>query len=132
MNFDNTDKKRIVQIGVVLLIAFGTVYLFMPTKRKSLKANDESMKEPEAKDREHMAPPVVEEEALATNVKSQHAHAALTAYISAYNDGAPQSEIDELNKELENEMGVTVIRRRSDNKLVVKDLNGDMIMVYPA
>ncbi len=132
MELSITDKKKIVQfVAVVGIICLG-VYFFKPKSRKSLKPNNEAMLELPATEREFMEPPMVDEQSLGTNPKSDNAHAALTAYINAYNAGAPQEEIDALNKEFSNELGVQVIRRRSDNKLVVKDLNDQPIMVYPS
>jgi len=54
----------------------------------------------------------------------------LSAYIAAYNAKEPQSVLDDLNTEISDSYGLKVYRRRSDNKLVVSDLNGDDILVY--
>lgn len=132
MELSVDDKKKIVQLAVVVgMICLG-VYFFKPKSRKSLSPNNEAMSEPPATERQFLEPPVVDESSLGANPKSDNAHAALTAYINAYNAGAKQDEIDALNKEFANEFGVQVIRRRSDNKLVVKDLNDQAIMVYPS
>jgi len=131
MELTNTDKKRLVQITVVLAIGFGALYLFKPKQRKSMKANDESMLELPSTERVHMAPPVFDQDA-GDNKKLNDAGAALTAYIQAYNEGVAQDELDALNKEFANEFGLNVIRRRSDNKLVVRDLNDMPVMIYPS
>jgi hypothetical protein len=54
---------------------------------------------------------------------------ALKGYIDAYNNGEPQSVLDELNREFAKEFKVKVYKRKSDGKFVVCDLEGKEILV---
>ena len=48
------------------------------------------------------------------------------------NSGASNDELEKVNSELSNDFGLKVYRRRGDNKMVVKDLNGSDVIEYDA
>ena len=88
-----------------------------------------SNEEDNPKDRKKMDVPTITATDTAKNPLAKNAFASLKAYISAYNNSEPQSVLDELNREFAKEFKVKVYRRKSDNKLVVCDLDGKEIMV---
>jgi hypothetical protein len=132
MKLDNTDKKKLVQFISVVAIGAGVFFLFKPKPRKSLKKNDDSMKELPSAERVKMELPLIDEAAIGDNTQIMNAYTALQAYIQAYNEGEPQEELDALNKDLANDMGVRVVRSRLNDKLVVKDLNDKELIVFPS
>jgi hypothetical protein len=88
-----------------------------------------SDKEADPKDRTPMKTPTMSAKTAQTNPLAKNGFAALRAYIDAYNNGESQSVLDELNREFAKEFKVKVYRRKSDNKLVVCDLDGKEILV---
>jgi hypothetical protein len=121
------QKKALFIVGVGLL-------LFWVVKPKMKKVTAEtnvnfSDEEDNPKDRKKMATPTMSERTAKKNPMSKNCFAALKAYIDAYNNGETQSVLDELNREFAKEFKCKVYRRKSDNKLVVCDLQGKEIMV---
>jgi hypothetical protein len=123
---DNTKKA--------LLIFGGGFLLFLLVKGKSKKKNlgqnlnfttDEEL----PKNRKKISSPSLNESEAKSNKASKNAFAALKAYIDAYNASEPQNVLDELNREFANEFKVKVYRRKSDNRLIVCDLDGKLIIV---
>jgi hypothetical protein len=106
-------------------------FLFKPkTKKKELgESVNFSNDEENPKDRKKMDEPTMSSKDAKANPAAKNAFAALKAYISAYNNGEPQSVLDELNREMAKEFKVKVYRRKSDGKLVVCDLKGKEILV---
>lgn len=120
-------KKAILIFGVGVL-------LFMVFKPKMKRVNATTNlrvtdKEDDPKDRKKMSTPTMSKQDAQSNPLAKNGFAALKAYIDAYNNGEPQSVLDELNREFAKEFKVKVYRRKSDGKLVVCDLNGKEIMV---
>jgi hypothetical protein len=121
-------------IKKALLIFGGGFLLFLLLKGKPKKKDlgqslnlttDEEL----PKNRKKISPPSLNENDAKLNKSSKNAFAALKAYIDAYNNGEPQKVLDELNREFANEFKVKVYRRKSDNKLIVCDLDGKLIIV---
>jgi hypothetical protein len=120
-------KKAILIFGVGILLFM----VFKPKMKRvnattNLKVTD---KEDDPKDRKKMSTPTMSKQDAQANPLAKNGFAALKAYIDAYNNGEPQSVLDELNREFAKEFKVKVYRRKSDGKLVVCDLNGKEIMV---
>ncbi len=130
MNPTTIDKKAAITWLIVIVGSFAAFKLTFPKKRKSLKAGAIEMTELQPNDREFINPPTMDESAVGNNNSSESAFIALKAYIAAYNAQEPQSELDKLNGEIAKDYGLKVIRRRTDNKLVVQDLSGNDVMVY--
>lgn len=124
------DAKK----AFIFLTVFGGGYLIFkavkPKERKNLSKGAIQMQEEDPNDRPYIDPPIIDDEEANNNERSSDAIVALSAYISAYNAKEPQSVLDDLNTEISDSYGLKVYRRRSDNKLVVSDLNGDDILVY--
>jgi len=123
----NDHKKALFVVGVGLVV----FWLFKPklsrvTSETKINYSD---KEADPKDRTPMKTPTMSAKTAQTNPLAKNGFAALKAYIDAYNNGESQSVLDELNREFAKEFKVKVYRRKSDNKLVVCDLNGKEIMV---
>ncbi len=130
MNPTVIDKKAALTWFIVIVGSFAAYKLTFPKKRKSLKTGAIEMTELQPQDREFITPPTMEESAAGANSNSQNAFIALKAYIAAYNAQEPQSELDNLNREIGKDYSLKVIRRRTDNKLVVQDLSGNDVLVY--
>ena len=123
----NEHKKAILVFGAGLLL----FWLFKPKSKKitaetNLKYAEE---EDNPKDRQKITAPTMSAKSAAKNPMAKGAFAALKAYVDAYNNGEPQSVLDELNREFAKEFKVRVYRRKSDKKLVVTDLEGKEILV---
>jgi hypothetical protein len=123
----DNNKKAILVVSIALL-------LFMVVKPKRKKVNAEtklslSDEEADPKDRTPMKTPTMSDKSAQANPKAKSAFGCLKAYIDAYNNGEPQSVLDELNREFAKEFGCKVYRRKSDGKLVVTDLEGKEILV---
>ena len=121
------QKKALLVFGGGILLFF----IFKPKMKKpnattNIKVRD---KEEDPKDRKKMSAPTLTAKDMGTNPMVKNGFACLKAYISAYNNGEPQSVLDELNREFAKEFKCKVYRRKSDNKLVVCDLEGKEIMV---
>jgi hypothetical protein len=118
-------KKALFVFGGGLLI-----FLLIKPKLPNLKkiANGGSVPEDDPKKRTPMKEPVANPKDLKGNKKVQNAVISLQAYVKAYNSGEPQSELDKLNEELKKEYGLRVYRRGIDNKLVVADTSGKIII----
>ncbi len=118
-------KKAILIFGVGFVIYF----IARPKQKKSLAAGDKSVKEDDPKERGKLKTPVLTpEDRKKSSAQTVKAFDALSAYVAAYNAGEPQDALDELNRELSKEFGMTVYRRRDTGKLAVKDLQGKDIM----
>jgi hypothetical protein len=120
------------------LFIFGTgfllFWLFKP-KVSKLSTNTElrytdGAEEP--KDRNKITMPKVSNKTLKSHPLAQNGMAAMKGYIDAYNNGEPQSVLDELNREFAKEFKVKVYKRKSDGKVVVCDLEGKEIMINNA
>ncbi len=121
--------KAIVVFGVSALL----VKAFMPKPRKSKEKGHLAVVEVDIIDRPKIAPPPPMDELQAQeNPKSAEAHLALSVYIDALNGGSSNEKLEKVNEELKNDLGLKVYRRRSDDKLVVSDLNDVDIMEYDA
>jgi hypothetical protein len=127
MTLTNDHKKALFVVGVGLLV----FWIFKPklsrvTSETKINYSDN---EADPKDRTPMKTPTMSAKTAQTNPLAKNGFAALKGYIDAYNNGEPQSVLDELNREFAKEFKVKVYRRKSDSKLVVCDLNGKEIMV---
>jgi hypothetical protein len=116
------------------LFVFGVGFLLfwlVKPKMKKLKSGELNFageeKDPSARDK--MKDPTIDPKSIEKNEKAKNGFAALKAYVSAYNNKEPQSVLDELNREFAKEFKVKVYRRKSDDKLVVCDLEGKEIIV---
>ena len=130
-------NKENLQMAFKVLFVFGGAYLafkaLTPKPRKSTKIGNLEVVELAQEERPFIQPPPLMDESQAqTNPKSSNAHLALSVYIDAMNSGATTAELDKVNSELSNDLGLKVYRRRSDNKIVVKDLNDNDVMEYDA
>jgi hypothetical protein len=127
MNLTNDHKKALFVLGV----GFALFWIFKPKMAKINATTKVNYTDSEAdpKDRTPMKVPTMSQKSAQTNPMAKNGFAALRAYIDAYNNGEPQSVLDELNREFAKEFKVKVYRRKSDNKLVVCDLDGKEIMV---
>jgi len=118
----------------VFLVVFGGAYLAFkfvtPKERKNLNVGAKESKELEPNERPYIEPPQMDETEESKNEKANVAFIVLDAYINAYNAGELQDGLNSLNDELAHEFGMRVYRRRSDDKLVVEDLNKQDILVY--
>lgn len=121
-------------IKKALLIFSAGFILFLlikpkPKKKELGESVNFSDEEENPKNRKKMDEPTMSSKDAKLNPAAKNAFAALKAYISAYNNGEPQSVLDELNREMAKEFKVKVYRRKSDGKLVVCDLGGKEILV---
>jgi len=133
MTLDRTQAQNIFKYVVVFLGAWGVFKLITPKPRKSLLLGKLEVKEAEAEERDYIVPPpdLMSEADVNSNPQSANGLLALSVYISEYNKGTSTEELENgVNKELANDYGLTVYRRRSDGKLVVKDLNGRDVIEY--
>ena len=128
-------KKEQVQMAVKVLLVFGGAYLafkaFTPKPRRSNKIGETQMIELPNEERAYVQPPPQMSDMDAqANPQASAAYLALNVYIDAMNSGASNEELSKVNKELSNDMGLKVYRRRTDNKLAVQDLNDNDIIEY--
>lgn len=123
---DNNKKAIIVFAGGLLLFL-----LFRPRKTnwKKFYAGG-AVKEESPEGRTPLVEPKADPKDLKGNKKAQDGMIAIKAYILAYNAGEPQSELDNLNKELIQKYGLKVYRRGIDNKVVVSDTSGKIIIEH--
>lgn len=127
MTLTNDHKKALFTFGAGLLL----FAIFKP-KLKKPKATTNlrfAEREEEPNDRKKMKEPTMSDATAKKNPQAKNAFGALKAYISAYNNGESQEVLDDLNREFAKEFKVKVYRRKSDNKLVVCDLDGKEILV---
>lgn len=116
-----------------LFIFSAGILLFWLFKPKMSKINAKSKltvteSQDNPKDRVKVNPPTMNrKDAKSPLIKNSFG--ALKGYIEAYNNGEPQSVLDELNREFSKEFKVKVYRRKSDGKFVVCDLEGKEILV---
>lgn len=110
-------KKALVVFGGAFLI-----YLLL-SKPKSVSSKSK------VEDRKPIDVPTMNPNDAKGNKLASDGYIALSAYVSAYNNGESQSALDELNREFAKELKVRVYRRASDKKLVVTDLKGNTILV---
>lgn len=110
-------KKALVVFGGAFLI-----YMLL-SKPKSLTSKAS------AEDRKPIDSPTMNPNDAKGNKLANDGYIALSAYVSAYNNGESQAALDELNREFAKELKVRVYRRSSDKKLVVTDLKGNTILV---
>lgn len=123
----DNNKKAILVVSIAFLL-----FLVVKPKRKKINAQTNlklSEEEDAPKDRTPMKAPTMSNKTAQKNPQAKNAFACLKAYIDAYNNGEPQSVLDDLNREFAKEFGCKVYRRKSDRKLVVADLEGKEIMV---
>lgn len=121
------QKKALLVFGASILLFWA-----IKPKRKRILASTNlnyADKEDSPKDRKKMDMPTLNPKEIQGNEMAKNGFAALKGYISAYNNGEPQSVLDELNREFAKEFKVKVYRRKSDGKLVVCDLSGKEILV---
>ena len=121
------NKKALFIFGAGLLL-----FLIFKPKMKKITAETNlkyAEEEDNPKNREKIAVPTMNPKSAAKHPLAKGGFIALKAYIDAYNNGEPQSVLDELNTEFAKEYKVKVNRRKSDKKLVVTDLSGKEIMV---
>ncbi len=125
MQLSDDAKKAMIVFGGGLLLFL----LFKPKQPNYKKiAAGGSVDEPKPKERTKIAEPKADPKELKGNKKASDALIALKAYIAAYNSGEPQSQLNKLNAEIKQEYGLTVFRRGLDNKIVVADLTGKVII----
>lgn len=123
----DTNKKTLLIVSMAFLL-----FMLVKPKRKKITAETKlslTDEEDSPKDRTPMKVPTMSNKTAKANPKAKSAFGCLKAYIEAYNNGEPQSVLDELNREFAKEFGCKVYRRKSDRKLVVTDLEGKEIMV---
>ena len=120
-----TTKKAILVFGGAALL----YWIFKPKPRKSLVVGNTAVQEVAPEERAKITPPTMTKSDAKANPQAAKAFKVLKSYIDAYNNGETQATLDELNGEFGNSYGMTVYRRRQDNKLAVKDLNGNDIIV---
>lgn len=120
-------KKALFVIGCGFLLFL----IFKPKMKKQKTTTDlkYAQEEDNPKDRKKMTTPTMSPNTAKTHPLAKNSFMALKGYIDAYNNGEPQSVLDELNREFAKEFKVKVYRRKSDGKLVVCDLEGKEIMV---
>lgn len=118
-------KKALLVFGSGILL-----FLLIKPKSKNWKKIYSGGGVPEDKptERKKLMLPKVDPKDIKGNKKAQDGITCLKAYITAYNNGEPQSELDKLNEEIKKEYSLTVFRRGLDNKLVVADLSGKVIL----
>lgn len=123
----DSNKKALFVFGVGVLLFL----LIKPSSKKiTTKTNLKYADNEDApKDRKKLDTPTLNPKDIKDNEMAKNGLAALKAYVSAYNNGEPQSVLDELNREFAKEFKVKVYRRKSDSKLVVCNLDGKEIMV---
>jgi hypothetical protein len=124
LKLDNRNAIFVFSAGLILF------WLFKP-KMKKVNATTKltlTDQEENPKDRKKIDAPTMDSKD-AKNPLIKNSFGALKGYISAYNNGEPQSVLDELNREFAKEFKVKVYRRKSDGKLVVCDLDGKEILV---
>jgi hypothetical protein len=124
MTLDNRKAIFVFSAGLILF------WLFKP-KMKKVNATTKltlTDQEENPKDRKKIDAPTMNSKD-AKNPLIKNSFGALKGYINAYNNGEPQSVLDELNREFAKEFKVKVYRRKSDGKLVVCDLDGKEILV---
>jgi hypothetical protein len=124
MKHEHQKALFILASGLILF------WIFKPKIKKPKESElnfsgDE--KDPSA--REKIKDPTVDPKSIEKNEKARNGFAALKAYVAAYNNKEPQKVLDELNREFAKEFKVKVYRRKSDDKLVVCDLEGKEIIV---
>lgn len=127
VNVTDDQKKALLIFGTSILL----FWLFKPKLNKvkhdtNLNFTNE---EDSPKDRKKMTAPTLSAKTLKANPHVKDAFGCLKAYIEAYNNGEPQSVLNELNREFAKEFKVKVYRRKSDGKVVVCDLSGKEILV---
>ena len=130
MNLTDDHKKALFVFASGLLL----FWIFKPKLVKNTSDNTAqnvkySEAEPDPKLRKPMSTPTLSSKSASANPMAKTGFAALKAYIEAYNNGEPQTVLDDLNREFAKEFKVKVYRRKSDNKLVVCDLAGKEILV---
>ena len=130
-------KKEHLQMAFKCLVIFGGGYLafkmLTPKPRKSNQIGKIEVEEYEVEERPFIQPPPILDDAQAqANPKAADSFLALNVYIDAMNSGASNDELEKVNSELSNDFGLKVYRRRGDNKMVVKDLNGSDVIEYDA
>ena len=124
MTLDNRKAIFVFSAGLILF------WLFKP-KMKKVNATTKltlTDQEENPKDRKKIDAPTMNSKD-AKNPLIKNSFGALKGYINAFNNGEPQSVLDELNREFAKEFKVKVYRRKSDGKLVVCDLDGKEILV---
>jgi hypothetical protein len=123
----NDHKKVILVLGAGLLL----FWIFKPKMKKPNAETNVNFcdEEDNPKERKKMDTPTMSPESAKKNSMAKGAFAAMKAYIDAYNNGEPQSVLDELNREFAKEFKCKVYRRKSDRKLVATDLQGKEILI---
>jgi hypothetical protein len=120
------DAKALFIIVTGLLV----FWVLKPKNKKLVYSNlNQTNEEPNPTERPTMKEPTVNAKDIEKNPMAKNAFGALKAYVKAYNNKEPQSVLDELNREFAKEFKVKVMRRKSDNKLVAYDLQGNEIIV---
>jgi len=121
----DSTKKAILVFGGGLLL-FLLFRPKMPNWKKFYGGG--AVPEDKPKERKPLTEPKANPKDLKGNKKAQDGMIALKAYIQAYNAGEPQSELDKLNTEIMAKYGLMVFRRGIDNKVVVSDNTGKIII----
>jgi hypothetical protein len=115
------------------LLVFGggfLLFLILKPKKKNWKSiySGGAVPEDKPEQRKKLQLPKIDPKDVKGNKKAQDGLIVLKAYITAYNNGEPQKELDKLNEEIKKEYGLVVFRRGIDNKLVVADTSGKVIL----
>lgn len=126
-----TDEQR---KGILILgLGYALFWLlkFRKAKKQVVKPAELNFttEEKEPKERKKMKKPTIDEKEINDDGLTKNAFGALNAYVMAYNNDEPQEVLDELNREFAKEFKVRVYRRKSDDKIVVCDLEGNEILV---
>lgn len=110
---DNKAKEAVL----IVILAVGLFLVFKPKESKLIELSESKVKykKPSFSD-EDMSNPLIED-----------AYIGLCAYIDAYNDGATQKLLDEVNAEIGKKFEMQVVKI-SENILSVEDLKGKEIL----
>lgn len=116
---DNTKKFLVVFGGGFLLfwLLKDSRLMGATGKKKDATGPSEKIKTPEIDPKQ------------IKNKQQANAFVALKAYVDAVNAGENQKALDDLNREFTKDLKVRVYKRSSDNKLVVSNLEGTVLMI---
>ena len=131
---ERKDAQTLFKLAIVFGLSYFVFKVITPKPRKSLELGKIEVKEVEVEERDYiMPPPMLSDDEAQQNPLVASAYVALGVYIQNYNDGATTDELDNgVNKELASDLGMKVYRRRTDGKLVVKNLNDQDLVEYDA
>ena len=97
-----------------LIVFWGGFIIFFLLKPKKRKNGDEAMQSGDSTGngsvaRSKISMPTPNPEEMAKNSRAEDASISLSAWISAYNNGVSQSDLDDLNQEIKKDYGMNVL-----------------------